>query len=115
MAMATTKPKRRSPRSKKPPQVDSASVPPQFAGIRVVREIRSGYGTYEIVNAVNDMLQRGWILLGAQFVTSSSLSVEQREFLYVLGSTDPTLAGASSVDAEFDELQESLRRWSSET
>lgn len=60
--------------------------------VRAVRELRSGVGSYEIAAAVNDLLQRGWVLLGAGFV-----GAETREFLYVLGAADAALLGGEGA------------------
>jgi hypothetical protein len=83
-----------------------------FADIRAVREIRSGYSSFEAVDAVNDLLRRGWVLLGAQFVTSGSGVDAAREFLYVVGSTDANGGGAtrSAEDDHFANLAEYTRR-----
>jgi hypothetical protein len=82
------------------------------AAIRAVREIRSGYSSFEMAEAVNDLLRRGWVLLGAQFVTSGSGADAAREFLYVLGSTDGSQAdaGRSPEDDHFANLAEYTRR-----
>jgi len=99
---SSTKPRKRSRRSE----------PVAFADIRVVREIRSGYSSFEAVDAVNDLLRRGWVLLGAQFVTSGSGVDAAREFLYVVGSTDANDGGAtrSTEDDHFANLAEYTRR-----
>jgi hypothetical protein len=107
--MARTKTQRRTPPKKK---TAARKIPSPYAGIKVVRELRSGYSSYEIVNAVNDLLQRGWILLGAQFIGGDVQAGERREFLYVLGSTDPALAEVSD-ESQFADLEASVRDWSS--
>ncbi len=106
--MARTKPQRRTSSQKK---TTSRKIISPYAGVKVVRELRSGYGSYEIVNAVNDLLQRGWILLGAQFIGGDVQAGERREFLYVLGSTDPALAEIPD-ESPFEDLEASVRDWS---
>lgn len=105
--MALPKTKRRVPLKKKTGK--PAAISPQ-AEIKVVRELRSGYGAYEIVNAVNDLLQRGWILLGAHFISTGAANNDQREFLYVLGSTDPAML-ESTDDVQFGEWAANLKDW----
>jgi len=101
--------KRRPPRKRK---VSAASEPIPYAAIRVVREIRSGYSSFEAADAVNDLLRRGWVLLGAQFVTSGSGVEAAREFVYVLGSTNPQLGDVARTpdDDHFANLEEFTRR-----
>lgn len=99
---SSTKSRKRSKRSE----------PVTFADIRVVREIRSGYSSFEAVDAVNDLLRRGWVLLGAQFVTSGSGVDAAREFLYALGSTDAGRDDSKRApdDDHFANLVEYTRR-----
>jgi hypothetical protein len=105
--MARTKPQRRTTSQKK---TTSRKIISPYAGVKVVRELRSGYGAYEIANAVNDLLQRGWILLGAHFISTGTANNDQREFLYVLGSTDPAML-ESTDDLQFGDWAANLKDW----
>jgi hypothetical protein len=109
--------RRRAQRQAAPANSAATPVTPQYADIKVVRELRSGYGSYEAANAVNELLERGWILLGAQFVTNLLAAGEQREFLYVLGSTDPAQAESQPAleEKDFADLEASLRSWEHES
>lgn len=74
-----------------------------------MRELRSGFGSYEIVPVVNDLLRRGWVLLGAGFVAQPG--AEGREFLYVLGATDVALLDkdAPAASTDYSEMEAFVR------
>jgi hypothetical protein len=87
---------------------DSSALDSAYAGIKAVRELRSGFGSYEVPAAVNDLLRRGWVLLGAGFVTQSG--ADGREFLYVLGTTETIFADDSlAASGDYAEMEAFIR------